>query len=562
MKKKIVFFIVFFLFLPIPSLALVKGNLEINLIEQENVGVKYTPECLFECHLPLKIKWLGSDTILQKSELKTYKNKIEGIDDIYKIDIKYLKNETYFKNERKSNCSTHVEYTSNMTQYYVEKCYPYDIQIEKWKLTWNNLPSNITLKSNKEYYIDIIGYREPKGFSAIDIVPEIKGILFSELAWWNNSWNYAKEINIWSITGFCNANTQVEINITNLTNMQDDCDDARFTLDNITELDYWRESYSASNWCNFWIKIPPTINSSTNTTIWFYFNNSNVSTTSNGKTTFIIFDDFSGGSVNWSTWDSGDTAKYSISGGWLRLSAIDSGQLESDHIHTQENFTDKKVAHFLWKDDSTVSNNDRIGFYKTQDGSWSEYLDALISNTKTRIYYLKSTGGYNDSEVLPVLTGNTVYEIEIYLDAYNNNFSYYLNNSLLTSANNLANNSTFWFGDLCQDGTFVYWDNFRIREYCISGVQYHIGEPIPRIIPPSNYTEFISYFCSNNHSVYNLTYLNSSGGYQSNFTYTNCDFGCDNVTNTCNLPTYQTNIIFFSAICIIIFIGWKVIKRL
>lgn len=40
----------------------------------------------------------------------------------------------------------------------------------------------------------------------------------------------------------------------------------------------------------------------------------------------------------------------------------------------------------------------------------------------------------------------------------------------------------------------------------------------------------------------------------------NCDYGCDNTTNTCNPPEYQQSIILFIVIAVICFVGWKFIR--
>lgn len=186
-----------FLMIPHPTYAITKGNLEAYILTQEVAGIAYTPHCFGTCHLPLIFRWSGNDFSLQKSELKSYKQQIIGTDGIYDVKLKYLKNETWIEQEWIPNKFCETKYTSNSTPY--QDCVDngYFVDVEKFKLVWSNVPSTINIKKDKWYYIDFIGYRTPStNYSAIDIVPEIKGILFPEFAWWNSSISYCRNISI------------------------------------------------------------------------------------------------------------------------------------------------------------------------------------------------------------------------------------------------------------------------------------------------------------------------------------------------------------------------------
>ena len=82
---------------------------------------------------------------------------------------------------------------------------------------------------------------------------------------------------------------------------QSDFDDIRFTdNDGVTELDYWIQEKTDSDNAAFWVEITDSLDSS-NVTIYVYYQNSIVSTTSNGTETFPDgFDDFEN---NLSFWD-------------------------------------------------------------------------------------------------------------------------------------------------------------------------------------------------------------------------------------------------------------------
>jgi hypothetical protein len=106
------------------------------------------------------------------------------------------------------------------------------------------------------------------------------------------------------------AGFQIRVDVTFDTDMQTDFDDIRFTdSDGLTLLPYWRESYNASSSAIFWVKLPYIPSGSK--TIYIYYGNSGVSSTSNGTATFDFFDDFSGDLSKW-TIDPQNTDKVYI----------------------------------------------------------------------------------------------------------------------------------------------------------------------------------------------------------------------------------------------------------
>ncbi|MFX1506503.1 MAG: DUF2341 domain-containing protein, partial [Promethearchaeota archaeon] len=97
---------------------------------------------------------------------------------------------------------------------------------------------------------------------------------------------------------------------------QADFDDLRFTSsDGVTELDYWiAETHPGDN-ATVWVEVAADLSSSSQT-IYLYYGNSGVSTTSNGTNTFIRWDDFDLG------YSDGDLPKTSR--GWHREGTEDS----------------------------------------------------------------------------------------------------------------------------------------------------------------------------------------------------------------------------------------------
>ncbi len=127
---------------------------------------------------------------------------------------------------------------------------------------------------------------------------------------WLFGWDYRKEITIIGVAG-SDTNYQVNLTVAHLAGMQNDWDDIRFTEDDgITELDYWMEDYhygmGEDKYAWFWIEVTDNLN--TNQTIYMYYGNNGASTTSNGDTTFLMYEDWASESVRGAVWDiiSGD----------------------------------------------------------------------------------------------------------------------------------------------------------------------------------------------------------------------------------------------------------------
>ena len=94
----------------------------------------------------------------------------------------------------------------------------------------------------------------------------------------------------------------------------------RFTgSDGTTLLNYWMESYTASDNAVFWVKIADDL-STNSVTIYLYYGNPTATTTSNGDSTFELFDHFNGTSLDTSKWTwetTNSNITYSFSNSYL-----------------------------------------------------------------------------------------------------------------------------------------------------------------------------------------------------------------------------------------------------
>jgi len=335
MNRKMLLVIVFLIalaFFPVRVQAFTYGNLEAHLITTELAGIKYTPYCLGECHLPIRFKWAGSDFTLQKSELRWIKQKVVGLDNVQNVKARYLKNETFLRPECVDN--GYYDTLPNGTDYWVSDV---DCQNnERWYLAWKDVPSSIPIKQNKWYYVDFILYKNPSlQFSAVDIVPEIKSILLSDFAWLNTSFMECKNITI-DNTGNGNTLTdwQVFVNLTFDSDMNADFSDIRFSNTScnhalgveVGELDYWIEQKVDSAYADVWVKVD-SIPASSKHNISVYFDYASANSISDMNKVMVDGDPYDDASFNATKWGEHNTGDGSTveSGGNLNLTCLGTG---------------------------------------------------------------------------------------------------------------------------------------------------------------------------------------------------------------------------------------------
>jgi hypothetical protein len=105
--------------------------------------------------------------------------------------------------------------------------------------------------------------------------------------WWDILWTKRKKITIQENSGNGLTDYQVELSIPYDTDMQNDFDDLRFIDVEGNELSYWIEGYVASTSATVWVKVPE-IPASSTATVYTYYGNAGVSTTSSYESTFTV----------------------------------------------------------------------------------------------------------------------------------------------------------------------------------------------------------------------------------------------------------------------------------
>jgi hypothetical protein len=147
-----------------------------------------------------------------------------------------------------------------------------------------------------------------------------------------------------------------------------DFGDIRFTkADGVTLLNYWMESYVASNYAVFWVKVADDL--STNpVTIYIYYGNPSATTTSNGDDTFILFDHLTD-ITGWSAVEVSDPDNN----GWISVS-------QADGTKVKGTISDGGGSYGTWgyigkNYDKAVSSRFKIAFYHMIDDQPRRYHD-------------------------------------------------------------------------------------------------------------------------------------------------------------------------------------------
>ena len=140
--------------------------------------------------------------------------------------------------------------------------------------------------------------------------------------------------------------------------MQPDFDDIRFTEDEASgELNYWIENYTTNN-ATVWVRrVQP---SAYDSTIYIYYGNPTATSASNGNTTFIFFDDFSGDLSKWTA----VSGSPSVSEGLLLLDP-------NEEIRTTSTYQATRACSRIR---FTSGNGSYDQFYQLYDGTYYSYF--------------------------------------------------------------------------------------------------------------------------------------------------------------------------------------------
>ena len=335
-----------------PILSIEPSDVIAELITSPIEGVQYTPQCLSECHLPLRIKYTGlvapdNYGFEQKDINYRFTTELIGRDNIGVDHINILVNVSYQKNvitDKKITCKT-INYVDNDSKSQQrEECTTKSTTgtVDLWKYEWQPLNSIKQIAKDEYFIIDYVGKRSPNlGVSSIDIVPTVLNKEFEEFDWWNSSWMYMTNITIDNPTGVDQLNFTVLLNgsvgintevLISEGKLKSDCTDLRFVDENNNELSWEWANLNSSFGCNsegtqVYVKHPNIKGDGTSNISIFYGNNDTNIYGNNSQDAWNAsyvavwhFDECSGTSVHDSTSNGIDITETNAGTFWLNQS--------------------------------------------------------------------------------------------------------------------------------------------------------------------------------------------------------------------------------------------------
>ena len=239
--------------------------------------------------------------------------------------------------------------------------------------------------------------------------------------WYDEDWHYRKNVIMYSGLGGLEANYTVKVVVAYDSDMQADFADIRFTDDdNVTLLDYWLETYTASTTATFWVEVTDSQEWGTYFMIQMYYGNSEVSTTSNGEDTFLVFEDWSSESLRSAVWDivSGD--------GGITYSAVDAnhgkvakveGDAAGNYKLTTDYDTSAPIA-IMFR--SNIEEAGTGNFARQGSGYDGAFGFALVNTQSTgEEFYVYDDDGNEDSQAMTLAYFDTWVTFQITRDGTN-----------------------------------------------------------------------------------------------------------------------------------------------
>ena len=268
----------------------------------------------------------------------------------------------------------------------------------------------------------------------VDFVLESHGKEFTEWAWWHNSWNNKRQINITETSATTLNNYSVLLYIPFNATMQADFDDLRFTNGSEdTELGYWITNKTDSTFAWVYVKIP-VLTASVITTIYMYYGNAGASAGSNIKTGFLFGDDFNDGSVDLSIWDVYLSSYINETGGELIVGGTGQPAGYYSNIRSDINFTNAPYEIVFTSEDTAGTNYGAVGFgggsgwygeagvlysYLSYDGASTKYRARLGNQTDIGSFSINTM---KESSLIKYANGTILVSVDgVGIPTYNGN---------------------------------------------------------------------------------------------------------------------------------------------
>ncbi|MCH7535016.1 MAG: DUF2341 domain-containing protein, partial [Bacteroidetes bacterium] len=188
--------------------------------------------------------------------------------------------------------------------------------------------------------------------------------------------------------------------------------DIRFLSEDGTTLDHWIESGTLnSSQTKIWVKVSEIL-SFASSSIYMFYGSPSAATIESGDNTFDLFDDFEGGTLDTSKWNSTITGgQITISGGALTATAI-GGSVDTTTITSVKTFTEPIMSEISVQN-IAVNANDiyYLGQINNVEDGYAGTYEAVNFVTTMRLSNVTPTAG---SQVLSNLNpGNTQQAIDV-----------------------------------------------------------------------------------------------------------------------------------------------------
>ena len=372
-------------------------------------------------------------------------------------------------------------------------------------------------------------------------------------AWFNTSWGSRKSH---LITGSSGAGTNYQIRIvvhkatgTDATsdvfmgsNVKNDFGDVRFTTsDGTTLLNYWLETGSlvSGSQAAFWIQVAADLGS--NQTIFVYYGNNSATTTSNGTSTFILFDDFTGSSLA-TQWTRRNGGTPTFSGGLMTVSSnnIDPSKIIATGGPTANN--NAMVARFEVTAGTDADERAGIGVRTANAASPIGYNYLFHDFTSlTKIDFLNDQVTYG-SPISFSWAKNTFFTMESFTDGTSiyGRVNYGTWNSQTLASLGTARGTNFLSLNIgSKTGTTTVWDWAAIRK-CIATEPANSTWGVEQTVPPAITSFTPSSGCANTTPVV-ITGTNFTGATAVKFGGTNAlSFTVNSATQITATPAAGT----------------------
>ncbi|MCD6418074.1 DUF2341 domain-containing protein [bacterium] len=275
--------------------------------------------------------------------------------------------------------------------------------------------------------------------------------------------------------------------------MRQDCGDIRFTdSDGVTKLSYWIEGGCNTNKTKVWVKVP-LIPANSMKTIYMYYGNLSASSKSDGKSTFVIYDDFNDNTIDpsWKTVDADncDGTNFSESGGEMQITAggVDTWGTSDEYASVYQSVDGDFVATVKVVSQENTSSWAKAGIMVRNDmsapGSSKGYVFMVVTpGNGWAFQYDPDDDGYLDGNKS---IGTTSYPNYIKLVKHGTEFTGYYSldgenwtevySTTLSSANSIQDVGMSVTSHAGSTLCLVKFDNFIVRKYTKPEPEVNIG---------------------------------------------------------------------------------------